>query len=72
MKKENEGFNNQNKVIYQNEHINSKNSIAMKNNYLIIHILDIIMQLYLVRNPLINRIKQSIKIYRDSMQCKCG
>ena len=33
---ENEGFNNQKNGIYQIEHINSKNSTAMKNHYLII------------------------------------
>ena len=58
---ENEGFNNQKNGIYQIEHINSKNSTAMKNHYLITQISDIIMQLYLAWNPLIDSIKQSIK-----------
>lgn len=58
---ENEGFNNQKNGIYQIEHLNSRNSNAMKNHYLLTQIADILMQLYLVSNKLIRRIKQSIK-----------
>ena len=58
---ENEGFNNQKNGIYDIEHLNSKNSNAMKNHYLLTQIADIIMQLYLAWNPLIRDIGQSIK-----------
>ena len=58
---ENEGFNNQKNGIYQIEHLNSRNSNAMKNHYLITQIADIIMQLYLAWNPLIREVHQSIK-----------
>ena len=58
---ENEGFNNQKNGIYDIEHLNSKNSNAMKNHYLITQISDIVMQLYLAWSPLVNKINQSIK-----------
>lgn len=58
---ENEGFNNQKKGIYQIEHLNSRDSNAMKNHYLITQIADILMQLYLAWNPLLKEIGQSIK-----------
>ena len=58
---ENEGFNNQKNGLYQIEHINSRNSNAMKNHYLLTQVADIIMQLYLAWNPFIKEIKQSIK-----------
>ncbi|MDE6852500.1 MAG: hypothetical protein K2J67_08425 [Lachnospiraceae bacterium] len=58
---ENEGFNNQKNGIYRIEHINSRNSNAMKNHYLLTQIADIIMQIYLAWNPLIRTIRQSIK-----------
>ena len=58
---ENEGFNNQKNGIYRIEHINSRNSRAMKNHYLLTQVADIIMQLYLAWNPMIKEIKQSIK-----------
>lgn len=58
---ENEGFNNQKNGIYQIEHLNSRNSNAMKNHYLLTQIADILMQLYLAWNPLIREIGQSIK-----------
>ncbi len=58
---ENEGFNNQKNGIYQIEHLNSRNSNAMKNHYLLTQIADILMQLYLVSNKLVKSIKQSIK-----------
>lgn len=58
---ENEGFNNQKKGLYRIEHINSRNSNAMKNHYLLTQVADIIMQLYLEWNPFIKEIKQSIK-----------
>ena len=44
---ENEGFNNQKNGLYRIEHLNSRNSNAMKNHYLITQIADILMQLYL-------------------------
>lgn len=58
---ENEGFNNQKNGIYDIEHLNSRNSNAMKNHYLLTQIADIIMQLYLAWNPLVREIGQSIK-----------
>lgn len=58
---ENEGFNNQKNGIYQIEHLNSRNSNAMKNHYLLTQIADILMQLYLNWNPLVKEIGQSIK-----------
>ena len=58
---ENEGFNNLKNGIYDIEHLNSKNSNAMKNHYLITQISDIVMQLYLAWSPLVNKINQSIK-----------
>lgn len=58
---ENEGFNNQKNGIYRIEHINSRNSNAMKNHYLLTQIADILMQLYLAWNKILKEIKQSIK-----------
>ncbi len=58
---ENEGFNNQKNGLYRICHINSRNSNAMKNHYLLTQIADIMMQLYLCWNPLIEEIGQSIK-----------
>jgi hypothetical protein len=58
---ENEGFNNQKNGIYHIQHLNSRNSNAMKNHYLLTQIADILMQLYLAWNPIIKEIKQSIK-----------
>ena len=58
---ENEGFNNQKNGIYDIEHLNSRNSNAMKNHYLLTQVADIIMQIYLAWNPLRREIKQSIK-----------
>ena len=58
---ENEGFNNQKNGIYRIEHLNGRNSNAMKNHYLLTQIADILMQLYLAWCPLIKEIKQSIK-----------
>lgn len=58
---ENEGFNNQKNGLYRIEHLNSKNSNAMKNHYLMTQIADILMQLYLAWNPYIKELKQSIK-----------
>ncbi len=54
---ENEGFNNQKNGLYRIEHLNSKNSNAMKNHYLLTQISDILMQIYLVWNPYIKEIK---------------
>lgn len=50
---ENEGFNNQKNGIYRIEHLNSRNSNAMKNHYLLTQISDILMQLYPAWNPYI-------------------
>ena len=58
---ENEGFNNQKNGIYCIGHINSRDSTAMKNHYLLTQIADKIMQVYLAWNPLPRKIKQSIK-----------
>ena len=58
---ENEGFNNQKNGLYRIEHLNSKNSNAMKNHYLLTQISDILMQLYLSWNPYIKELKQTIK-----------
>ena len=58
---ENEGFNNQKNGIYYIGHLNSRNSKAMKNHYLLTQVSDIIMQIYLVWNPLRKEIRQSIK-----------
>ena len=58
---ENEGFNNQKNGIYRIEHLNSKNSTAMKNHYLVTQISDILMQLYLAWNPYVKELKQTIK-----------
>ena len=63
---ENEGFNNQKNGIYEIEHLNSRNSNAMKNHYLITQIADIIMQIYLSFSPLRKKIGQSKKIH---LQC---
>lgn len=58
---ENEGFNNQKNGIYGIGHLNSRDSNAMKNHYLLTQIADIIMQIYLAWNPLRKGIRQSIK-----------
>lgn len=58
---ENEGFNNQKNGLYRIEHLNSKNSNAMKNHYLLTQIADILMQLYLAWNPYIKELKQTKK-----------
>ncbi|MFR7972883.1 MAG: hypothetical protein ACLU8C_11055 [Lacrimispora saccharolytica] len=58
---ENEGFNNQKNGLYRIEHLNSKNSNAMKNHYLLTQISDILMQLYVAWNPYIKELKQTIK-----------
>ena len=58
---ENEGFNNQKNGIYGIGHLNSRDSTAMKNHYLLTQIADIIMQLYLAWNPAVRETGQSIK-----------
>lgn len=65
---ENEGFNNQKNGIYNIEHLNSRDSNAMKNHYLLTQIADMIMQLYLAWSPLIHEIKQSIKNTSSRLQ----
>ena len=56
---ENEGFNNQKNGIYDIEYLNSHNSSAMKNHYLLAQIANIIMQLYLLWNPAVRKTGQS-------------
>lgn len=58
---ENEAFNNQKNGQYRISHINSWNSNAMKNHYLLTQIADIMMQLYLLWTPLVKEMGQSIK-----------
>lgn len=58
---ENEGFNRQKNGIYDIEHLNSHNSCALKNHYLLTQIAEILMQLYLSWNPYARKLKQSIK-----------
>ena len=58
---ENEGFNNQKHGLYRIEHLNSRQSNAMKAHYLLTQIADLLMQLYLAWNPLIQEIGQSKK-----------
>lgn len=58
---ENEGFNNQKNGIYRIEYLNSRNSKAMKNHYLLTQISDILMQFYLAWNPYIKKLKQTVK-----------
>lgn len=58
---ENEGFNNQKHGIYRIEHLNSRDTNAMKNHYLLTQIADLLMQVYLNWNPLMEEIGQSIK-----------
>ena len=58
---ENEGFNKQKNGIYDIEHLNSRDSNAMKNHYLLAQIADILMQLYVAWNPLVREMGQSIK-----------
>lgn len=58
---ENEGFNNQKNGIYCIGHINSRDSTAMKNHYLLTQTADMVMQVYLAWNPLLRKIKQGIK-----------
>ena len=58
---ENEGFNNQKNGIYRIEHLNSRNSKAMKNHYLLTQISDMLMQIYLAWNPYIKKLNQTVK-----------
>lgn len=58
---ENEGFNNQKNGMYRIEHLNSRDSNAMKNHYLLTQISDILMQLYIAWNPYVKELKQTIK-----------
>ena len=52
-------FNDQKNGMYDIEHLNSRNSTAMKNHYLLTQLADIVMQLYLSWCPLIKKIKES-------------
>lgn len=58
---ENEGFNNQKNGIYKIEHLNSRDTNAMKNHYLLTQVADILMQLCLSCSRLVKTINQSIK-----------
>lgn len=58
---ENEGFNIQKNLLYKIQHLNSRNTNAMKNHYLLTQIADILMELYLKWNPMIKKIGQGIK-----------
>ena len=58
---ENTGFNNQKNILYTIEHLNSHDSTAMKNHYLLTQIADILMQLYLKWNPMVREMGQGIK-----------
>ena len=58
---ENEGFNNQKNGIYRIEHLNSRNSNAMKNHYLITQIADILMQMYENGDKGVKELKYTIK-----------
>lgn len=58
---ENEGFNNQKNGLYRIEHLNSRNSNAIKNHYLLTQISDILMQLYVACNPYVRNLGQTIK-----------
>ena len=53
-------------VVYRIEHLNSRNSNAMKNHHLITQIADILMQLYPAWNPYVNELKRTIKIHLQS------
>lgn len=58
---ENEGFNIQKNLLYKIQHLNSRDTNAMKNHYLLTQIADILMELYLKWNPMIKKIGQGIK-----------
>ena len=58
---ENEGSNNQKNGLYRISHINSRDSRAMKDHYLLTQIADIVMQLYLSWSPMVREAGQSIK-----------
>lgn len=60
---EKERFNNKENGLYRIEHLNGKNSNAMKNHYLLTQISDILMQLYLAWNPYIKELNQTKKIH---------
>lgn len=57
----NEGFNRQKNGIYKIEHLDSRDTTAMKNYYLLTQISDILMQVCLACNKLVKAINQSIK-----------
>lgn len=58
---ENEGFNIQKNLLYNIQHLNSRNTNAMKNHYLLTQIADILMELYLKWSPMIKKLGQGIK-----------
>lgn len=60
---ENEGFNHQKNGIYDIEHLNSKNSNAMKNHYLITQIADMVMQALSIMESVVKRDKPKYKKY---------
>lgn len=53
--------NNQKNEIYDIEHLNNRDSNAMKNHYLITQPADIVMQVYLSFSPLRKEAGQTIK-----------
>ena len=55
------GFNVQKNTLYKIEHLNSRNSNAMKNHYLLTQISDIIMQLYLAWDNAHSKVKKQLK-----------
>ena len=58
---ENEGFNTQKNILYKIQHLNSRNSNAMKNHYLLTQISDIIMQLYLAWDTAHSTVKKKVQ-----------
>jgi hypothetical protein len=58
---ENQGFNNQKKIRYHLEHVNSHNYTAMKNHYLLIQITDIMVQLFENGFKILRELKKTAK-----------
>lgn len=64
---ENEGFNKQKNILYNIEHVNSKNYTAMKNHYILTQITDILMQLYEKGSRLLKSIVKTLKIISSDL-----
>ena len=58
---ENEGFNHQKNILYDIEHLNSRDPNAMKCHYLLTQVADLLVQLYLHWSPMVKRMGQGIK-----------